>query len=311
MRFTDTQIVDAAGIKGADLRAGYAHCRRLHAKFGRSYYLATKLLPPWKRPYVHALYGFARYADEIVDNGEPATRAADFTRWRRDVARQLEAGGDADPVCRALAHTLRIWQIPVAYVEAFLSSMEQDLTVTRYPSFDDLAKYMYGSAAVIGLQMTPILGPLDEEAYQRAEALGQAFQLTNFIRDIGEDLARGRVYLPQEDLARFEVTTDDLAARHPNAAVRRLIEFEIARTRDIYAYAWGGIRMLEPASRPCIETALHLYSGILDAIEAADYDILHRRAKVGIARRLAVAVPAYRSARSEFGQPAQRRGAES
>ncbi|PXX58111.1 phytoene synthase [Nocardia tenerifensis] len=311
MRHADTQILDAAGIESECLRAAYVYCRRLHAQYGRTYYLATTMLPRWKRPYVHALYGFARYADEIVDNSDPASRAEEFTRWRTAVTEQLEGGSGSDPVCRALGHTLRTWQIPLDHVTAFLTSMEKDLTVTRYATFGELNDYMYGSAAVIGLQMTPILGPLEDEAYERAQALGRAFQLTNFLRDIGEDLARGRVYLPQEDLRRFEVTTDDLAAEHASDSVRRLLRFEIARTRDIYAYAWGGIRMLEPGSRPCIEIAHTLYSGILDAIEAADHDILRRRVTVSLRRRLSVAIPAYRSARSVSGETAPRMGAPS
>ncbi|MGV9674048.1 phytoene/squalene synthase family protein [Nocardia sp. NPDC003482] len=308
MASTDSRILDAAGITGPALRASYAHCRRLHARYGRSYYLATKLLPPWKRPYVHALYGFARHADEIVDNGEPDSRATEFDHWRATVAARLDGDAEADAVTRALRHTLRTWAIPRAHVEAFLASMAADLTVTRYPTHADLGAYMYGSAAVIGLQMTPILGPLDDEAFDRAQELGYAFQLTNFIRDIGEDLERGRVYLPQEDLDRFGVTASDLAAPRADDRVRALIAYEIDRTRTIYASARPGIDMLEPSSRPCVETAYALYSGILDAIERLDHQILHRRARVGLARRAAIAAPAYLRARSAFGAPPARKG---
>jgi phytoene synthase len=302
----DRRILDAAGIHDPDLRAAYSACRRLHAQFGRTYYLATLLLPPAKRPYVHALYGFARYADQIVDVESALTRAEHFRDWAGHALAQLSNQGDTggELVTLALAHTLRRWDIPLAHVSAFLDSMRQDLTVTGYETFDDLRRYMYGSAAVIGLQMTPILEPVDEEAYPRAAALGEAFQLTNFIRDVGEDLHRGRVYLPREDLQRFGVNRDDLSRTTVPPRVRELLRFEIARTRDIYAYAAGGIQMLCLTSRPCIDTAYRLYSGILDAVEAAGYDILHRRVSVGVRRRLRVAVPAYVRARRLRGAAA-------
>jgi phytoene synthase len=220
----DHRVLNAAGIADPALRAAYARCRRLHAQYGRTYYLATLLLPPWKRPYVHALYGFARYADDIVDTGPAASRAAHFDAWAGQVLETLASGEvHHDEVTMALAHTLRRWDIPLAHVEAFLGSMAADLTVTHYRDHDDLKKYMYGSAAVIGLQMLPILGPLCDEAYPRARAMGEAFQLTNFIRDVAEDLGRGRVYLPASDLARFGVTRADLARTRTSRAVRELL----------------------------------------------------------------------------------------
>jgi len=266
-------------------------------RFGRTYYLATMLLPPAKRPYVHSLYGFARYADEIVDNGDPATRGTTFRRWTEHVLANLGTDYCADPICWALSYTMRTWGLERRLVEAFLGSMLMDLTVTDYPTYRDLEHYMYGSAAVIGLEMTPILEPLDEEAYPRAEALGKAFQLTNFLRDVGEDIRRGRVYLPQEDLAGFGVTRADLAAGQVTAGVRELLRFEIARTRRLYGHAHGGIGMLAPSSRDCIETAYQLYKAILDEIERADYQIFDHRVSVGLARRAGVAMPHYLHAR--------------
>jgi phytoene synthase len=168
-----------------------------------------------------------------------------------------------------------------------------DLTVTEYASYDDLMGYVYGSAAVIGLEMVPILEPLvpREVAAPYAADLGIAFQLANFLRDVGEDLRRGRVYLPQEDLAAFGVTREHLEHGVVDGPVRRLLAFEIARTREIYRTAAQGVRLLHPTSRPCIETALTLYRGILDEIEKADYAVLGQRVSVGRVRRAAVAVP--------------------
>ncbi|MGO4616960.1 phytoene/squalene synthase family protein [Nocardia sp. 2YAB30] len=298
MNRTDRRILDAAGITDPGLRQAYARCRRLHARHGRSYYLATLLLPPRKRPYVHALYGFARIADEIVDTESAASRTAHFSSWSRQVLDALTDGnGSADDVTMALRDTMGRWDIPIEHVTAFLSSMEADLTVSAYETIEDLNRYMYGSAAVIGLQMVPILGPMHDEAYPRAHALGEAFQLTNFIRDIAEDLARGRVYLPASDLKQFGVTSSDLARTRTSRAVRELLRYEIDRTRKLYAYAVGGIPMLPPSSRPCIEAAYALYSGILETIEETGYEVLDRRVTVGLPARLRIAVPAYARAR--------------
>jgi 15-cis-phytoene synthase len=293
--------LDAAGIHAPGLRAAYETCRKLHASYGRTYYLATLLLPPEKRPYVNSLYGFARYADEIVDNGDPRTMADELTRWSEKALADLRRGTGSDPVCRALAHTMRVWDIPLEHVDAFLESMLMDLTVTRYRTFEDLRGYMYGSAAVIGLQMTPILEPLSEEAATRAAALGEAFQLTNFIRDVGEDYQRGRIYLPMEDLEAFGVQPESIGAGVVDRRFVELLKFEIERTRRIYAFAEPGIDMLTPASRDCIRTAFHLYGGILDEVEKADYHVLDHRVAVGLTRRLCVALPAYRRARRLWG----------
>jgi len=286
--------LDEAGITEPGLRAAYEQCRRLHAAHGRTYYLATLLLPPAKRPYVNSLYGFARYADEIVDNGDPATVTETLTTWSASALADLRRGDSADPIRRALIHTLRVWDIPCAHIEAFLESMAMDLTVTEYPTYADLRHYMYGSAAVIGLQMVPILQPADPAAAgPHAAALGEAFQLTNFLRDVAEDLRRGRVYLPQADLAAFGVDRDDLDQRHVLPRVRELLRFEIHRARRLYAFAKQGIDLLAPDSRDCIRTATVLYGRILDRIEQRHYEVLDRRVRVGVAGRLSVALPAY------------------
>jgi 15-cis-phytoene synthase len=296
--------LDAAGITDPALRDSYEACRRLNAAHGRTYYLATLLLPAWKRPYVHALYGFARYADEIVDDlsstlSDPE-KAEWLVGWGEQFVRDVAAGGSEHPVSRAVVDTVRRWDIPMTYVEAFLASMRMDLTVTEYATYDDLMVYVHGSAAVIGLEMVPVLEPLvpREVADPYAADLGIAFQLSNFIRDVGEDLRRGRVYLPQEDLAAFGVTREHLEHGVVDGPVRRLLAFEIARTRETYRSAAHGVRLLHPTSRPCIETALALYGGILDEVERADYDVLGQRVSVGPARRAAVAVPGLLRARA-------------
>ena len=269
------------------LDRAYATCRRLHRAHGRSYYLATRLLPAYKRPAVHALYGFARWCDEIVDDLAstltPAQKAAELEGFVRGAL----DGTSGHDVAVALRDTMARWSIPAGHVEAFLRSMQMDLTTTSYPTYDDLLAYTHGSAAVIGLQMLPVLEavvPLEVAAPYAAD-LGLAFQLTNFLRDVGEDLQRGRVYLPQEDLDAFGVTVDQLRAGVVDGRFRRLMAFEVARTREVYRSAVPGIRLLAPSSRRCISVAVSLYGGILDAVERADYRVLDRRVSVGVARR--------------------------
>jgi 15-cis-phytoene synthase len=292
---------DAAGIVDPSLRASYERCKRLNAEHGKTYYLATLLLPPHKRPYVHALYGFARYADEIVDDLSStltdAEKADWLGRWGDSVLADIRRGRSHDPVGRALVDTVRTWDIPVEHFEAFLHSMRMDLTVTEYPTYDDLYEYVYGSAAVIGLQMVPILEPTAPEAFERAKDLGVAFQLANFVRDVGEDLQRGRVYLPLDELAQHGVTRADLERRVVTPAVRDALAEQIARVRMLEERSRAGIAMLAPDSQPCIEAARVLYCGIVDEVERIDYEVFDRRATVSLRRRLAVAGPAWVRAR--------------
>jgi phytoene synthase len=294
----------AAGIVDPELRQAFLTCRRINAASGRTFYLSTLLLPPGKRPYVHALYGFARYADDLVDDlaarADVAERAAALQRW----AAAFPDGnpGEQDPTGRqvmsAVRHTMQRWDLPRDYFEAFLRSMRMDLTVTEYATWDDLLTYTYGSAAVIGLQMLPILQPTRTVAARYAEDLGVAFQLANFLRDVGEDLRRGRIYLPMDSLQLFGLTRGDLETGVVDGRVRRLLAHEIARCRELFRSARPGIRLLHPTSQPCIETAYALYGGILDEIEHADYQIFDRRVAVGWPRRLGVALPQLARARS-------------
>ena len=287
----------AAGIIDPQLRASYEECKRLNALHGKTYYLATLLLPKAKRPFVHALYGFARYADEIVDDLAStltdAEKAAELKTWGDGVLSGLKSGDSNDQVGRALIDTVNRFAIPHEHFVAFLHSMTMDLTVTEYANYEALMEYVYGSAAVIGLEMVPILGALSPGAYEPAEKLGVAFQLANFIRDVGEDLDRGRVYLPQDELAQFGVDREMLEARKLTPQITAALKFQIERVRQLQREATPGILQLEPASRPCIEAASELYCGIVDEVEAIGYDIFNKRAKTSTGRRMRVAGKAY------------------
>lgn len=287
----------AAGVTDPALRASYAECKRLNALHGKTYYLATLLLPKAKRPFVHALYGFARYADEIVDDLASELsiqeKAHVLASWGDTVLADLKKGSSQDHVGRALIDTVKRFNIPHEYFEAFLHSMTMDLTVQEYESYEDLLEYVYGSAAVIGLQMVPILGPLHVDAYEAAKKLGIAFQLANFIRDIDEDLDRGRVYLPLRELGKFGVTREMLEARTLTPEIIEALKFQVARVRQLQREAAPGIAMLEATSRPCIEAASTLYCGIVDEVEKIGYDIFNARATASTGRRVRVAGGAF------------------
>ena len=302
--------LDAAGIELSELRASYLECKRLNSLHGKTYYLATLLLPPGKRPFVHALYGFARYADEIVDDlGSTLTieeKASMLQSWSEKLLEDLAQGKSSDHIGAALVDTVRRFDIPIEHFRAFLHSMAMDISVTRYESYSDLMEYVYGSAAVIGLEMVPILGALSEDAYPAAEKLGIAFQLANFIRDVSEDLDRGRIYLPMDELRSFNVTEEMLHARRLTPELKQALRFNIERVRQLQRQANPGIALLARESRACIEAASELYCGIVDEVEKIDYQIFDKRAKTSTARRLSVAIPAFaRALAARRGSPSK------
>ncbi|MBW1602035.1 phytoene/squalene synthase family protein [Streptomyces sp. JJ66] len=293
----------AAGVHDPVLRAAYERCRRVNARGGATYFLATRLLTPCRRPAVHALYGFARHADDIVDDVEGVPGQADTAARTRALdaldatVRQALATGRSDhPLLAALADTAARYRIEPAHFTDFMHSMRMDLHITDYPSWQALRTYTHGSAAVIGLQLLPVLGTVAprEEAAPHAASLGVAFQLTNFLRDVGEDLDRGRIYLPGDLLAAHGVYRELLvwcrATGTTEPRVRAALREAIAVTRGIYRHAAEGIDLLHPASRPCVRTAFVLYHAILNRIEAADYAVMDRRAVVPRRYRAAVAL---------------------
>jgi 15-cis-phytoene synthase len=289
----------------SELGHSYAQCRKIHREHGRSYYLATRLLPAAKRPHVHALYAFTRWADDIVDGFVGAERSERLEEWGQAFLAGLAGADVRDPLLPAVVDTVRTYQLDLDDFDIFLRSMAMDLKVTAYPTYDDLLGYMEGSAAAVGTMMLPILGvaPGGDRAVARESArqLGFAFQLTNFIRDVREDLGRGRIYLPEADLARFDVTPTtlcgDAARGHTSPAVRALIRYEAERARTHYAAALPGLAMLERRSRVCIRAAFLLYGGILDAVAATGYDVMAGRAVVARRARLGMVVTAFSGSR--------------
>ena len=269
------------------LEASYAHCRTLNKRYGTTYYWSTYALPAVKRHHVWALYAFCRYADDIVDefnDAEPAQRCAALRDFGDRFFADLEQGTSDDIVLKAVVHTVRAFGHDPETFRRFLASMAMDLTIGTYRTWDDLLSYMDGSAAVIGEMMLPILEPTDQRAYGHARDLGLAFQLTNFLRDVAEDLDRDRVYIPQEDLDRFGA---DPHRRRVDPSWTQLMQFEIERCRELYRSADIGVAMLPPASARCVSAARMLYSQILDRIEDAGYDVFHERAHVSTLHKVA------------------------
>ena len=284
------------------LQDGYRRCAEITRRNGTTYYWGVQLLPRERRRHVHAVYALCRLADDIVDDqaatagrsaAEIGSQLADFAAdFRRAVT-----DGSADPVLAAVGHTVRTVGIAPECFDRFYGAMAMDLTTTRYETWDDLLGYMEGSAAVIGEMMLPMLQPLGPEAFAPARALGFAFQYTNFLRDVAEDLDRGRIYLPQDQLRRFGVKPVDLGRRRVTPQWRAFLAHEIDRARELYRAADRGLPFLPPRSARCVGTARVLYSRILDRIEAADYDVFRTRARVptwrkaGTAARILVAGP--------------------
>lgn len=266
------------------LAAAYEHCRLINRHYGTTYYFSTCFFPVRLRPAVHALYAWVRYPDEWVDNphGDSIEAQRDKLRqWRDATADALKSGASDHPVLAAWADTARRHEVPAQYMRDFMDAMEMDLTVTRYPTLDDLKKYTWGSASVVGLMMCHLVGAKEEAAIPHATSLGLAMQLTNFLRDVGEDWRdRGRIYLPLEDLERFDVSEEDIAQGRITENFRALVRFEAERTREIYAHADEGFRYIPSEARLPIRLARVLYSRILDKIEQNDCDVLSRRARV-------------------------------
>jgi phytoene synthase len=272
------------------LEESYELCRQFNKRHGTTYYWSTLVLPKAKRPHVFALYGFCRYADDIVDDLGPvpvAERAAALASFGERFFADLARGESDDPVLKAVVNTVRELRIDPECFRRFLRSMTMDLTVERYETWDNLLEYMDGSAAVIGEMMLPVLEPTASAAIAHARDLGNAFQLTNFLRDINEDLDRGRVYIPQEDVRRFGV---DLAARRCTPEFVQLMQFEIARCRELYASADIGLSMLPKQSARSIGAARVLYGRILDKIEARHYDVFSGRASVSTWEKAAMVI---------------------
>src|SRR5512136_2036370 len=265
------------------LDRAYAHCAQLTARHSRSFHRASSFLPREKRRAVRALYAFCRVTDDIVDCPDCQARQT-LSEWRHIA---LAADPPIDNlVAVAWADARHCYRVPLRLAEQLVDGVARDLDQTRYATFDDLTTYACGVASTVGLMSMRIIGYRSAAAIPYAIKLGVALQLTNILRDVGEDWRSGRVYLPAAELARFDLAEDDLARGQVDDRWRAFMRFQIERTRRLYAEAWPGINLLSKDGRLAIAAAGDLYRRILDDIEAHDYDVFTRRARVGTPRKL-------------------------
>ncbi len=261
----------------AVLSQAYAYCDAITAEHSKSFYFASQLLPSEKRRAIRALYAFCRVSDDTVDHPDGDADQA-LSAWRATaMSRQTRTG---DLVAAAWTDTRLRHRIPFRYADQLIEGVRRDLRQTRYETFEELAEYAYGVASTVGLMSMHIIGFSGPEAVPYAIKLGVALQLTNILRDVGEDWQAGRLYLPRQELAAFGLTEQDIAAGSIDERWRRFMRFQVSRNRGLYAEAWPGIRMLNADGRFAIAAAGELYRAILEDIEAHDYDVFHRRAHV-------------------------------
>ena len=260
------------------LEQAYTYCKQLTAEHSRSFYLASGLLPPEKRRAVRALYAFCRVSDDLVDEGSGDV-VQEFNAWRQRILSPTPPAGDLVAVAWTDARVR--YHIPVRYAEQLLDGVARDMEPARYQTFEELAAYAYGVASTVGLMSMYIIGFSGPEALPYAIRLGVALQLTNILRDVGEDWQAGRLYLPLDELAAHGLSEEDVGAGRVDDRWRRFLNFQIRRARRLYEEAWPGIGMLSDDGRLAIGMAAGVYRAILGDIEAHDYDVFNRRAYVG------------------------------
>ena len=282
-------------LAALDLEAAYESCRQETATWAKTFYLGTLLLPPEKRRAIWAIYVWCRRTDELMDSAEAQARpvselAERLDRWEGNT-RALFEGKVTNDLDAVMVDTLERFPQSIQPYLDMIEGQRMDLTWTRYPTFKDLRLYCYRVAGTVGLMTEGVMGI--DQAYTTAPwsdvpntsdaavALGIANQLTNILRDVGEDRGRGRIYLPQEDLERFGYSEDDLMAGRLNDAWRALMAFQLERAREWFSRSEAGIRWLSADARWPVWTSLRLYRGILDVIEQLDYDVFQNRAYVG------------------------------
>jgi len=268
----------------ASLRAAYKKAEAMTAEHSKSFYFASQLLPEEKRPAVRALYAFCRTVDDIVDENSVKDCNFELDYWRK-IVRSASAGDD-DLVAAAWVDTLNRYHIPRHYALQLMDGVARDLTQTRYQTFDELATYCYGAASTVGLMSMYIIGFKSSDAVRYAIKLGVALQMTNILRDVGEDYGSGRIYLPRDEMVFYGIRESDIAEGKVTKGWRQFMRFQIQRTRDLYEESWPGIKLLEPEGQLAIGAASVLYSGILDEIEKNDYDVFSRRASLSLSEKL-------------------------
>ena len=283
----EPESVAAASLSQADpvLESDYARCATITRRSSSNFYYAFMLLPRERRRALNAVYAFCRFIDDIADDRASAKPAELLERWRAELGR-VYSGAPTHPISRALAHDVRRFAVPRRHFEAIIDGVEMDLGRTRYATFEDLRLYCYRVASAVGLVCIEIFGYRNPATREYAENLGIAFQLTNIIRDLSEDAARGRIYLPQEDLARFGVHEDDILSGADTLELRRLLEFEVERARSFYGLAAAALPAEDRAAMVCAEAMRAIYRALLERIERSGCGVVGRRHRISTPRKL-------------------------
>lgn len=277
--------------------AAYAYCRGVAKAVARTFYYGSLFLPQHKRRAAWALYAFCRTADDIADEPEIFPEPLiELDRWRQGLL-DTYAGQPRGPVMTAWADMLRSYPVPIEPALDLLRGVAMDISGARFDTFEELRVYCYRVAGTVGLLMTPVLGARDPAALGSAVELGIAMQLTNILRDIGEDARNGRLYLPREDMERFGVTEEDVLRGVVTPNFRALMRFEMARTEEYYARGLAGVRLLSRDARLAILLSGELYRAILERIRRNDYDVFARRAHISLGGKLAALPGAWRRVR--------------
>lgn len=277
--------VDAL-IANKDDRLAFVQVESVIRKHSRTFYFATRLLPSLKRRAIRALYAFCRRTDDLVD--KKGATLEDVETWRELVRQPLAE--QEDPLLRVWILTREAFGVDPRYEDELIDGVAMDINFKPYQTWDDLSDYCYHVASTVGLLSIPIIGLADE--YTQAQAapyavkLGIALQLTNILRDVGDDLARDRVYFPEADLAQFGLTLGEIKVKTYDDRFIALMRFEIDRARDLYAQALPGIRLLHPSARLAVGAAAMIYRAILDEIEAIDYRVYDQRASTSGFKKL-------------------------
>jgi len=284
-------------VEDLSLRESYTFCREITRKHAKTFYLATRFLPTHKQRAVFAIYALCRYIDDTVDEAidlefNKKIDLVDIHKKLEVIKEQLlvtfDKGCTEDPIFHALADSLKTLNLSVEHPLILIDGVYTDLIKNRYATFEEVYEYSYKVASVVGLMTSEIFGYTDKDALKYAVDLGIAMQLTNILRDIGEDLDRNRIYLPQEDLDAFEVTEEDLRAGVVTNNIRQLLKFQIDRARTYYKNAEKGITMLDRDSRLPVWLARLNYARILDKIEDCDYNVLNKRVFLSATEKMSI-----------------------
>ncbi len=274
-------------IPDTDLRPAYSHCRAITRFYAKTFYMATRFLPNEKQRSIFAIYGLCRYLDNLVDEFEDLAENqsldineidSKLNSFKQSLIAIYKGQRSEDPILAAFADTLKKYNIPIDLPFLLIDGVRSDLDKNRYNNFQELYDYSYKVASVVGLMTSRVFGYEDESALEYAIDLGIAMQLTNILRDVGEDLDRNRIYLPEDELAMFGVTERDLLNRDSSENFIELMKFQVNRARKYYEKADKGISMLNKDSRLPVYLARYNYSRILDKIEENNYDVYSERA---------------------------------